>query len=294
MTTSSSRPEPFSAFTAPEFWNDPHISERMLAHHLDPADPLASRPHEFIDRSVHWLRTLLDLGPGSRVLDLGCGPGLYASRLARQGSEVWGIDVSERSLAHARAIAERESLPVRLVHGSYLGADLGDGHDAAILIYEDYCALSPAQRGLLLTRIHAALRPGGQLVFDVTSASRFADFADARREEVDLMNGFWAPRPYVGLHETWTYPAERLVLDRYTITAADSTRVFWNWTHCLTPEAVTDELTAAHFTVSEIYGDVAGAPSRPDGPTFAVRAQRASTEDGTLFAGRSAATSMAG
>lgn len=272
--STSSRPEPFSAFTTPEFWNDPHISAQMLIQHLDPAAPMASRPHAFIDRSAHWLRTVLDLGPGSRLLDLGCGPGLYAIRLARHGIEVLGVDVSARSLAHAREIAKRGALPVHLVHGSYLEVDLGSAHDAAILIFEDYCALSPAQRALLLTRIHAALRPGGQLVFDVTSAARFADFADAHREEVDLMDGFWAPQPYLGIHETWTYPQERLVLDRYTIKAAGSTRMFWNWTHCLTPEAVTEELMAAGFTVSDIYGDVAGAPYHPDGPTFTVRAHR--------------------
>ncbi len=45
---------------------------------------------------------MLGLGPGSRVLDLGCGPGLYAVRLARRGVRVLGVDASARSLAHAR------------------------------------------------------------------------------------------------------------------------------------------------------------------------------------------------
>jgi SAM-dependent methyltransferase len=270
----SARPEPFSAFTTPEFWDDPHISAQMLGHHLDPVSPAASRPHEFIDRSAHWLRAVLGLGPGSRVIDLGCGPGLYASRLARHGVQVLGVDVSARSLAHAHATAVRGGLAIRLVHGSYLDVDLGADHDAAILIYEDYCTLSPTQRALLLTRIHAALRPGGQFLFDVTSAARFAEFSDSVRAEDDLMDGFWAPRPYHATHETWTYPAERLVLDRFTIDTAESTRVFWNWTHCLSLEAVADELEAAGLTVADTYGDVAGAPYDPAGHTFAVRAHR--------------------
>jgi SAM-dependent methyltransferase len=270
----SARPEPFSAFTTPEFWDDPHISAQMLGHHLDPVSPAASRPHEFIDRSAHWLRAVLGLGPGSRVIDLGCGPGLYASRLARHGVQVLGVDVSARSLAHAHATAVRGGLAIRLVHGSYLDVDLGADHDAAILIYEDYCTLSPTQRALLLTRIHAALRPGGQFLFDVTSAARFAEFSDSVRAEDDLMDGFWAPRPYHATHETWTYPAERLVLDRFTIDTAESTRVFWNWTHCLSLEAVADELEAAGLTVADTYGDVAGAPYDPAGHTFAMRAHR--------------------
>ncbi|MGH3440266.1 MAG: hypothetical protein ACRDRN_27975 [Sciscionella sp.] len=52
MTTS--RHERFSAFTTPEFWNDPHISGRMLENHLD------------LDA--------LGLAAGSRVLDLRVRP----------------------------------------------------------------------------------------------------------------------------------------------------------------------------------------------------------------------------
>jgi len=65
----------------------PHISRRMLMRHLDPDVPTASRSHAFIERSVDWLIDALDLHVGSSVLDLECGPGLYATRLARHGIE---------------------------------------------------------------------------------------------------------------------------------------------------------------------------------------------------------------
>ncbi len=106
------RPAPFSAFTTPDLWDDPHISARMLALHLDPDAEPASRPHAFVDRSVSWVVDVLDLAPGDRVLDLGCGPGLYACRLARRGIRVHGVDVSRRSVAHARSVAEAEGLDV--------------------------------------------------------------------------------------------------------------------------------------------------------------------------------------
>lgn len=253
----------------------------MLESHLNPGSDRASRRHEQIDRSAQWLVGLLGLTPGRRVLDLGCGPGLYATRLARLGIEVLGVDVSSRSLDHQRAVAARENVPVRTVHGSYLPADLApareeaDGlHDAVLLIFEDYSVLSPAQRSLLLERIRDALRPGGQLVFDVTSAAAFAQHHDGRYEQQDLMDGFWAPRPYRGLHETWTYPELRLVLDRYTITTGSSTRRYWNWMHCLGAEQVAAEVRAAGFTVLDLYGDVTGARYDELSPTLAVHAQR--------------------
>lgn len=266
----------------------------MLASHLDPESDRASRRHDQIDRSVQWLVELLGLTPGQRVLDLGCGPSLYATRLARRGIEVLGVDVSSRSLDHLRETAGREGLPVRTVHGSYLDADLAPArrtpapgeppvhHDAAILIFEGYSALSPSQCHLLLGRVHAVLRPGGHFVLDVTAAPAFSQFTDDRREERDLMGSFWSPGPYQGVHETWTYPELRLVLERYTITACadgadDDARVFWNWMHCLSPEQVRAELTAAGLEVIGVHGDVTGAAFDPASPVFAVDARKAPT-----------------
>lgn len=270
-----SRPEPFSAFTTLDLWNDPHISQQMLAAHLDPHSPMASRTHAFIDSSVEWLVGMLALTPGSRVLDLGCGPGLYAHRLARRGIRVLGIDASDRSVASATEVADQEGLAAQFRRGDYLRDDLGQGHDAAILIYEDYSVLSPTQRGLLLRRVAAALGPRGRIVFDVTSTARFASFRESIVTEPNLMGGFWSADPYVGTRETWTYPEQSLVLEKYTIETAHASREFWNWMHCLDPETVTRELAENGFRAPALYGDVTGAAYDEASPVFAECAERA-------------------
>lgn len=182
------------------------------------------------------------------------------------------VDVAPLSLEHLRAAAAAEDLPVRTLEGSYLEADLGSGHDAAILIYGDYCVLSPSQRAVLLRRVREALRPGGRVAFDVTAAARF-DPTEFRREEADLQRGFWAPSPYRGVHERWTYPHLRLMLDRYVIERDGHVREFWNWTHCLTVAEVEAELNAVGFEVEQVVGDAAGGPFDAASPTFAVVAR---------------------
>ncbi|OMF85011.1 hypothetical protein BK147_32520 [Paenibacillus sp. FSL R7-0337] len=79
-------------------WNDGHISKQMLEAHLNPDWEAASRRHSDIDCSVKWLSRLIP--PGSRILDLGCGPGLYTKRLFEQGYNVTGLDFSRRSIAY--------------------------------------------------------------------------------------------------------------------------------------------------------------------------------------------------
>src|SRR5512143_1220066 len=90
------RPSPFERDTASDLWTDEHTSSRMLAFHLDGAVDVSSRRSEFIDRSAAWIVSHFSLDAGRSVADFGCGPGLYAARLARSGTQVTGIDFSAR------------------------------------------------------------------------------------------------------------------------------------------------------------------------------------------------------
>lgn len=56
-------------------------------------------------REVDALLERVDLPAGSRVLDVGCGPGRHANELGRRGFEVVGVDISDTFLALARAEA---------------------------------------------------------------------------------------------------------------------------------------------------------------------------------------------
>ncbi len=59
---------------------------------------------------VDGILAMADLPPGSRVLDVGCGPGRHALELARRGHVVTGIDISARFVELARASAAAEGL----------------------------------------------------------------------------------------------------------------------------------------------------------------------------------------
>ena len=48
---------------------------------------------------VGFLTDVLDLRPGMRVLDVGCGPGRHARALGEAGIEVVGVDISQRCVA---------------------------------------------------------------------------------------------------------------------------------------------------------------------------------------------------
>ena len=159
------RPQPYSRYTADALWTSPDISEMMLRFHLDGSVDLASRRTAFIESSVDWINARFELGPGKRVIDLGCGPGLYTNRLARSGAAVTGIDFAELSVDHARAEAAREGLTIDYVVGDYLAFETDERFDLAMVIMCDYCALSPEQRARLIERVRQLLEPGGAFLF---------------------------------------------------------------------------------------------------------------------------------
>lgn len=94
------------------FWDDEYISKQMLKAHLDPEFEGASRKHCFIEKSSVWIQETVSPLEYPQLLDVGCGPGLYAQRFARAGYQVTGVDFSRSSVAYARQTAQTANLPI--------------------------------------------------------------------------------------------------------------------------------------------------------------------------------------
>lgn len=255
----SKPPEPFTP-GAPLFWDDPHISQHLLAAHLDPDTDAASRHPETIKAVIDWLLTYLDVQPGEAWLDMGCGPGLYTSRLAQRGLIVTGVDYSQRSIAYATDYAKEHNLPITYRYQDYLMLEDSASYDAISLIYGDFCPLSPEQRAKLLANVRCALKPNGRFVFDVTTPRLRQKHGTPTNWYAATKGGFWKPGPYLGLDRGFAYPDD-IFLDQYITLEPDGTlTVFRNWFQDYTPQRITDELHENGFEVVALWGDLTGAP----------------------------------
>lgn len=267
------RPAPFSRYTAATLWTDDHISSRMLAHHLETDTDLASRRPQAIDGIVDWIDRAVDLS-GKAVCDIGCGPGLYATRMAERGATVTGIDFSQRSIAFARDAAVRAGLPIDYRHQDYLTGDLPPHQDLVCLIYGDLCALSPDQRYTLYGKVAQALKPGGTFICDVFSLAQYAEREESAACSRRLMGGFWAAGDYFGFHNTFLYEELKLVLDRYLIVEPERTREVFNWLQYFDPRELSEELTQAGLTAETVVDALTGGPWEDASRMFAVVARR--------------------
>lgn len=266
------RPAPFSKMTIAALWTDPHIARQMLAFHLDPAHDAASRRPESIDGFVGWLDKRLPLA-GRKVMDLGCGPGLYAQRLAQRGAQVTGIDFSANSVAHARDTAAAAGLAIDYRIADYLEDELLGGQDLVIMIYGDYCAVAPAQRARLLRRVRAALAPGGRFVFDVFSPGQMQLLSEGFEGGRRFMHGFWADGDYFGFKRTFLWPTERISLERYLVATPDRQFEVFNWMQYYTPDTIAAELAASGFAADAALDFVTGEPWQEGATPIAIVAR---------------------
>ena len=270
------RPPLFAPSDAP-FWEDPYIAKQMLAVHIDAAADAASRRFSVIDREVAWLVVALRLEAGHTVLDLGCGPGFYAERLARHRLRVTGVDTSERSLAYARDRARERDLAIAYVAQDYLTLDIADHFDAAMLVNGDVCALNPKQRRRLLHNVHRALKPGRWFALDVLTP------VHGERYTIDnpwfvTDGGFWRDRKHLVLAQGFRYPEDNVTLNQYAIIEPDGTiTIYRNWFQHFAPTTIVAELEDAGFSVEYLGGNLRGDPYTEDTDWIGIIAQKPPT-----------------
>jgi 2-polyprenyl-3-methyl-5-hydroxy-6-metoxy-1,4-benzoquinol methylase len=130
-------------------------------------DQLALGTPESNDDQVEFLVEHLPLDAGARVLDLACGRGRIAIRLAQRGCRVTGIDLSPRSLELARADAEAAGVELELVHRDMRELDAVEAFDVVLNLWSSFGYFADgADDGRVLAAVARALVPGGTFFID--------------------------------------------------------------------------------------------------------------------------------
>ena len=122
------------------------------------------------DQEVGFLVELLRLPAGSRVLDVGCGPGRHTVRLAQAGLAVTGIDVSRRFLDIAAEEARSAGVKPALFEVDARQMPFDAEFDAVISLCQGGFGLMGADDSVILRRMMEALTPKGVLVMTAFSA----------------------------------------------------------------------------------------------------------------------------
>lgn len=251
-----------------EFWNDPYISKQMLDAHLNPDFEGASRKLDFIEKSVNWISRTVSPLRYTELLDIGCGPGIYAERFCKAGYQVTGIDFSERSIGFARESARQQGMEISYRYENYLSMNLDKCFDFCTMIYCDYGALSANDRQILMHKVYKHLKPKGKFLLDVFSMEEYRAFQEGRTWEI-REGGFWRAEKYAEFCGRYKY-SDNVTLEQTAVISDHDTAVYYLWNTCFTQELLRKEAQAAGFKVCDFWGDVAGSAYTKDSQTIAV------------------------
>lgn len=251
------------------FWDDEYISRQMLKAHLDPHSQGASRKLPFIDRSAAWIREIAPPSKYRNLLDLGCGPGIYAEKFAAMGYQVTGIDLSRRSIRHAVESAKKEGLDIRYLCQDYLRAEPDGEYDLVTMIYCDYGALSTADRRRVMETVYRHLKPGGRFLLDVFSLGEYGRFQEGQTWESCPDGGFWREGEYVALHGCYRY-SDCVTLEQTSVITQGEAVSYYIWNTYFTREMLRQEAAQSGFQIRGVFGDVAGTDYSEESPTIAI------------------------
>ncbi|MCB9418469.1 MAG: class I SAM-dependent methyltransferase [Ardenticatenaceae bacterium] len=237
-------------------WDDPGFSQRMLREHLDQSHGAASRQTPERETQLDWLWKKLNLAPEKRLLDVTCGPGLYATAFAQRGIRVTGVDFGPASIAYAKELAIEKGV---VAHCQFIQQDVrqmdfaDSDFDAALFIYGQLAVFKREEAQQLLHQVARSLRPGGRLVVELLNQDR-VDKKDSTWWYTDN-TGLWGDAPFLHLGERQWHADEQISYERFHILHLETGQL--DEVHLCDQTYAVDDMTAmmreAGFTSVDVY-----------------------------------------
>lgn len=140
-----------------------------------PEEPKTCDQYSYIIRKKHVLDMLdhIFLGKG-KILDIGCGPGIYTRDLLQRGWEVWAMDISPRMLEMAKqSISDiPEANRSHFISGQVESLSFDDSFFDAVICIGVIPYVNSLEK--TISEILRVLKPGGCVIFQLSN--RLAPF----------------------------------------------------------------------------------------------------------------------
>lgn len=216
-------------------------------------------------RLIRVIETTLALGPGARILDIGCGRGRHAIQLAERGYDVTGLDLSPRSIADAVDRARQVGASVDFRVGDMREPVADAAFDVVVNLFTafGYFEDEPEHETALAAMSHS-LEVGGWLVQDFLNADRVKRcFVPSDTRTVDDV----------------TITQERSIVDgrivkTIEIRRPDDVRSFRESVRLLDVGDFDRMYRRSGLIMEGVFGDYNGGPFTPESPRLLMFARK--------------------
>jgi len=118
-------------------------------------------------REVEFLVKVLELNEPKKILDLACGFGRHAIKLAELGHEVVGVDIMNGFLEIAKKRAEESGVKVEFIKGDIREMNFKEEFDIVLLLYTSFGYFSDEENFKVLKNVYRALKSQGLFCLDI-------------------------------------------------------------------------------------------------------------------------------
>lgn len=211
-----------------------------------------------------FLKRVLRLRPGTKLLDVCCGVGRHSLPLAKAGVDVTGLDVSPVYLADARRRAKKAGVRLRLVRGDMRRENFGPEFDVAMNLWTSFGYFSTGAEDLAALRAaRAALKSGGLFLLETINGGRIARVLRLQ-QQLGLDTERWTEMPdgTLVLEDPSLVDGGRTVRTRWIFIKGASRRELVTRIRLYTAKTLSALARRAGFTVARVYGEMSYAPYR--------------------------------
>ncbi|MHC4207581.1 MAG: class I SAM-dependent methyltransferase [Planctomycetota bacterium] len=236
-------------------WDDPDFSRRMLAEHLSQEHDLASRKQDMIRKQAQWIHEYICNSTPAKLLDIGCGPGLYIEQFAAMNYNCCGIDFSPASIEYAM---NRLGDKAKLIKGDIRSVDFGGGYDLAMMVFGEFNVFSPDECRRILKKTLEALSPGGKLLLEAhtfEAVERIGSAPNSWYKSSPGLLGLFSDEAHICLIENHWLDKQQTALQQFhVLDAVDGTvKSYRSTTKAWTNDQYKQLLTEAGFTNITIH-----------------------------------------
>ncbi len=236
-------------------WDEPDFSLRMLEQHLNQEHDWASRRGPIIAAHAAWIAEQLSVP--SRILDMGCGPGLYTQALAEQGHQCVGVDFSPASIEYARQRSADCDPKPEYILGDIRNYRSNQKFDCIIMTFGEFNAFIRKDAALLLEHCAEMLTENGLFILEAHTYDAVRAMGEAPATWQRHATGLFSAGPHLCLRENSWNAAEASALSRYFIIDAADTAVrqYVSFMQAYRLESYTKMLSSAALPLQRILSE---------------------------------------
>ena len=141
---------------------------------------------EWTDAEAIFIKDVLNVEPGSAILDMPCGTGRHSIALAKQGFHLTSVDISTEFLDGLKRKVEEQQLAIEIVHGNILSLELKGSFDGAFCLGNSFGYFDFPGMETFVNKVSASLKQGAKWIINtgLMAESFLAKFVKEKRYEL--------------------------------------------------------------------------------------------------------------